>query len=113
MIDDVLYLISESPEAHGIFAADVDEPERMVYCRVKSVSRYEYFRGLDNGLDLTYVFVLQDAIEYQGEKICEYHGDRHRIARTFVNPDGPIELTVERIKTDMIPPSPKEVPGNG
>lgn len=114
MIDDVLYLISESPEAHGIFNDKVTETQRMVFCRIKSVSRYEYFRGLDNGLDLTYVFTLQDAIEYQGEKICEYHSVRYRIARTYVNNDGSIDLTVERITTDAIPPQPyEEVPGNG
>ena len=114
MIDDVLYLISESPEAHGIFAEDVAETERMVFCRVKSVSRYEYFRGLDNGLELTYIFTLSDAAEYGGEKICTFHGDRYRVARTYVNNDGTIDLTVERITTDAIPPQPyEEVPGNG
>ena len=56
---DVIYLIAESPEAHGIFSPPA-ESERMVFCEVNSVSRYEFWRAKENGVTPTYVFRLSD-----------------------------------------------------
>ncbi len=84
--DDVIYLIGEVPAAHGIFQ-QVEEPRRMVYCQVNSVTRYEYYRARDNGLEPSYVFRLSEAEDYQGEKIVEYRGKRYRVMRTYAHGD--------------------------
>jgi len=95
---DVLFLISEEPSAHGAFDKPT-ETRRMVYCTVRSVGYNEYYRALENSLQPTFVFVLADYAEYEGEKICEYNGKRYRIYRTYQT-GGAIELTVEEVTVD-------------
>lgn len=81
--DDVIYLVAENPEAHGIFEAH-NETQRMVFCQVRSLSRYDYWRALENDLHPEYVFRLSDKKDYEGEKICIYNGKRYAIIRTNV-----------------------------
>lgn len=90
--DDVITLVAETPEAHGIFepAAEIG---RQVYCRVDSVSRAEFWRAHSNGLEPRFVFTLSEAADYGGEKILLYQGRRYRVLRTYVA-EHAIELTV-------------------
>ena len=101
--DDVIYLVAEDPRAHGIFSPAA-ETQRMAYCTVKSVSQNEYYRALDHKLHPTIVFVLQDAAEYQGEKIVLWTPrggtqTRYGVVRTYTRPDG-IELYCEEATAD-------------
>lgn len=101
--DDVCYLVAESPEAHGIFDKPT-EPPRMVYCSVRSVGRQEYYRAMENKLHPTIVFVLQDAIEYRGEKIVLWTPrggaqTRYRVRRTYRDGDA-LEITCEEATID-------------
>lgn len=91
---DVLYLISENPEAHGVFDAPATT-RRMVYCTVSSVSRTEVYLAKGHGLDPEFVFELSDFAEYQGEKIVEYNGVLYDVIRTYVRSQS-IEITVAR-----------------
>ena len=97
--DDVMYLISESPGAHGIFDPPT-ETKRMVYCQVMSVSRYEFYRAKENGLEPQFIFRLGNRVEYRGEKICEWNGVRYRIVRTYTQDNDSIDLTVEEVTVD-------------
>lgn len=99
MVRDVLDLIAEQPEAHGIFAAHT-ETRRQVFVTVKSVGRNEYYRAMEQELRPAMVFVLANRDEYQGEKVCEYAGTRYRIVRTYVTQQLQIELTVEEGTVD-------------
>lgn len=94
--DDVLYLVEEDPAAHGVFDAP-KETLRMVYCTVKSVGRYEFYRAREYDLEPTLVFVLQDPLEYKGEKIAVYNGVRYQIIRTYVT-GSQVELTCGEAK---------------
>ena len=95
---DVLTLISETPEAHGVFDA-VTEKETQVFCTVRSVGMNEAYQAMSNGLKPTFVFVLSDYSDYHGEKICNYHETRYRIVRTYRSGQS-IELTVEEVTID-------------
>ena len=77
--DDVISLISESPEAHGIFEAH-KETKRDVLCQVRSLGAYDYWRAKDNGMNPEVTFRIQ-RIEYGGEKIVEWGSNRYRIIR--------------------------------
>lgn len=99
MRQDVLYLVSEFPAAHGVFDKP-EETQRMVYCSVRSVGGQEYYRALENAIRPTLVFILADYAEYQGEKIAVYHDTRYRIVRTYVTAQQAIELTVEEATVD-------------
>lgn len=99
-IDDIIYLVAEDPEAHGIFEEHTETP-RMVYCQVMSVGRSEYYRAMSNGLEPSFIFRLSDALEYRGEKIAIYKGTRYRVVRAYTMSDGnAIELTVEEVTVD-------------
>lgn len=98
----VLTLISENPQAHGIFST-VTETKRTVFCEIRSVSYAEYYRALEQDLRPTFIFRLADYAEYQNEKICEFDGTRYRVIRTYVD-NTAIELTVEEATVDMTPP---------
>lgn len=100
---DVITLIGESPEAHGIFETRT-ELERVVFCFVKSVGFREYFEALAQSLHPSFVFVLRDYAEWHGEKICVYNGVRYRVIRTYVTPQNTIELTVEEATVDRAVP---------
>ena len=95
---DVIDLIAETPAAHGIFDKPT-ETKRTVFCEVRSVGMTEYYRALEQDLHPEFVFVLTDYAEYANEKICEYHGKRYRIIRTYVDRQR-IELTVEEATVD-------------
>lgn len=100
---DVITLVSESPEAHGIFDPPT-ETEKEVYCEIHSVSRNEYYRAMENGLHPSFVFVLSDEAEYNGEKICLYNSKRYRVVRTYYDKQR-VELVVEDATIDREAPS--------
>lgn len=89
----VLQLIAEAPEARGVFD-DATETARQVFCDVRSVTRAEFYRAKEIGVEPTFIFVLSNFAEYNGEKIAVYEGARYRIVRTYVNGES-IELTAE------------------
>lgn len=97
--DDVCYLISELPSAHGVF----DPPsraERMVFCQLRSVYGSEFWRAKEAGTELSVVFVLSDYREYNGERMLRWvDGGKsryYRIVRSYV--DGyEVQLTCEEV----------------
>ena len=91
---DVLTLIAEE-QPRGIFDAK-QETTRDVFCEVRSVGFNERYRAESLGLHPEIVFRLSDYAEYNGEKLCEYNGERFRIIRTYVQAER-IELTAERV----------------
>ncbi len=96
--DDVAYLVSEDPQAHGIFA-ERQEAKTMVYCRIKSVTRTEFWKAYSNGIEPALVLEMSDFVDYGGQKIVEYNGKRYRVVRTYV--DGTtIELTLAEVTVD-------------
>ena len=96
--DDVLYLVGESPAAHGIFDKPT-ETRRMVFCRVHSVTRSEFWRAFENGIEPELVFEISDYADYAGEKILIYNETRYRVVRTYVTHHA-VELTAARITAD-------------
>lgn len=84
--DDVIELVAEAPRAHGIFEETV-ETRRKVFCQVNSVSRYEFYRAREAGLQPNFVFRLSESDDYHGEKIVIYRGVRYRVLRTYAHGD--------------------------
>lgn len=81
--DDVLFLVNENPAAHGIFDPPA-ETQRMVYCRVHSVTRSEFWHAMQAGIEPELVFEISDYADYNGEKLLVYNGRRWRVVRTYV-----------------------------
>lgn len=92
---DVISLISEDPQAHGMF--DSYEPStRDVFCEVSSVSMNEAYTAMSEGLHPEFRFVVRVAEDYHGEGFLIFHGIQYRIIRTYMSGDG-IELYAERV----------------
>ena len=108
---DVIYLITEYPRAHGIFEKPAED-RRRVFCEVRSIGMNEFYRAMEQDLHPDLVFTLAHYDEYHSEKVCEYHGRRYRIIRTYVDRQR-IELVVEEATVDSRYAEQTEVGGNG
>lgn len=96
--DDVIYLISENPAAHGVFNKPT-ETKKMCYCRINSVTRNEFYKARENGIQPLYVFVISEYADYNGEKIVEFKDKRYRVIRSYVT-NHAVELTVGEATAD-------------
>jgi len=106
---DVVTLVAESPEAHGV----LDPPvltTRKVYCTVKSIGQNEAYQAKGIGLNPEYKLVLSHSFEYRGEKLCQFRGVNYAIIRTYMDEKDGIELTLERVDGNAIPLPPEPEP---
>ena len=108
---EVISLISESPEAHGVFGA-TSENSREVFAEIRSVGFTEYYAAKSAGIEPSIVFMLTDYMEYDGEKIVGYNNNRYRVVRTYTNGQT-IELTCEVATNDRANPTPAPTPDDG
>ena len=95
---EVISLVSETPEAHGVFAT-ISETSRDVFAEVRSVGYNEFYAAKSAGIEPSIVFVLQDYMEYNGEKVVLFDSKRFRVVRTYTNGQT-IELTCEVATND-------------
>ena len=108
--DSVIYLVNEKPAAHGIF----DKPQEtlsMAFCQVESVTRSEFWRAKDHGLEPELVFSLSEFADYGGQKVLLYGGERYRVLRSYVTGHA-VELTAAKISADAVKPETEEGDGN-
>jgi len=106
---DIIYLLSESPEAHGVFDAPTETPQK-TYCTVRSVGMREYYEAKAAGIEPEVVFRLADSDDYGGEKVLTWNGRRYRVVRTWMQSDG-IDLTCELATNDRAAEPVKEEGG--
>lgn len=91
---DVITLIAESPEAHGVYE-NAYQTERTVYVTVRSCGMQETYTAMSQGLVPEIKFDLAAEEEYQGEKLCKYNDELYDIMRVYKNGDK-VELTAGR-----------------
>lgn len=86
-MDDVLSLIPvvTSKDARGIWRT-TEQAARQVLCRVSTVGGNEFHNAGRNGINPEFVFIV-NAVEYNGETLVEYRGQRYSIYRTYRVPD--------------------------
>ena len=95
-MDDIINLIKESQyqDDFGVWR-DITE-SRPVFAQIRSASSSEFFAGGRIGLNPEYEFIIC-ASDYDGETVCEYHGQSYAIYRKFHRPGTDyLELYVER-----------------
>lgn len=95
VLTDVCYLISESPVAHGVFAQK-ERTERKVFCSVQSVRQSEYYNAHNSGFQPERVLKLASEREYRDEMFLKFREKEYNVIRTYITPDGGIELTIQR-----------------
>jgi SPP1 family predicted phage head-tail adaptor len=99
MIDDVITLVAETVtgvDSNGNEIVETSTNE--VFCRVRNVTRSEFYTAATANLHPEFVFILSDFTDYSGQKLVEYRGVKYSVIRTYQNTDNlnEIELTVER-----------------
>lgn len=72
------------------------EERRTVLCKLKAVTRAEYYSAAAAGMRPSLVFVVH-AYEYNGETLVEFEGKRYNVVRTYKTDFEEIELVVERV----------------
>ena len=98
---EVLTLIRQTwtPDAYG--DPIQVETSREVFALLGSIGQTEFYQAQAAGLKPELKFTLADYLDYDGEILAEYRGQRYRVLRTFrsgqrleltlyreVNPDG-------------------------
>lgn len=86
MFCDVIKLISETAATDEVGYPTSTETPREILCSVKSVGQSEFFNASQAGITPEFSFDVA-AIEYNGEKICEYRNKRYAIYRTYLRGD--------------------------
>lgn len=92
---DVITLISEDPQAHGMFEEYAPHGRR-VFVDVDSVSASETYSAMSEGLHPEYRFKLRVAEDYEDEGFLDYRGTPYRVIRTYTAGHG-IDLYAERV----------------
>lgn len=101
MMDDVIKLISKSYLTDEYGNQIETAEERVVFCKVNSVGRTEFYNAAQADMHPSYVFTLSHYKDYQNEKELAYtdwNGETryYTITRTYRTGDR-IDITAEEI----------------
>ena len=92
---DVLTLINQSRTQDDFGRWISTNTTRDVFVQVDSITQAEFYDAGRIGLNPEYRFRLFNG-DYDGEELCEFHGQRYAIYRTYLRRDDTLELYVER-----------------
>lgn len=73
--------------------------ERVVFCAQRSIGMKEFYEASARDFYPEIKFVLADYLDYNGEQLCDYKGQRYRVLRTF-RTGQELELVVARASAE-------------
>ena len=83
-MDSVCKLIKEQETGRDKYGnPTVERIEREVFCQILSVTRSEFYAAATADITPQFIVRLQEALEYQGEKIVEYEGELYSVIRAY------------------------------
>ena len=106
-MDDVITLIREQVTGYDAQGNElIQETRRELLCRTYGVNRNEFYAAAAVNLRPEITVRLSDFVDYEGERLAEYHGELYTIIRTYrdagsfhhrsgMDPNG-IELILQR-----------------
>lgn len=80
---EVLTLIRQHQGADDYGDPLTTETIREVFGRISSIGQAEFYQAQAVGLKPELKFILADYLDYEGEALVEYLGQRYRVLRTF------------------------------
>ena len=80
---DILTLITKQQTVDEYGDPVIQETARTVYCEEESIGQREFYQAHALGLKPELKFLLQDYLDYAGEKIVEHEGVRYEVLRTY------------------------------
>lgn len=94
MMDDTAFLVKEESTGTDENGNEIiQKTERMVFCKVRSAARNEYYDAATDNLRPEFVLTISHAIDYENEKLVKFHGKYYDITRTYYDGDA-VELTL-------------------
>ena len=82
-MNEILELIATTSGVDEYGDPTTTETRRRVFCRLASIGQKEFYQAQAVGLQPELKFVLADYLDYNGEILVEYAGQRYRILRTY------------------------------
>lgn len=93
-MDDVLYLITQEVVQDEVGNQSYEDEKFEVFCEVEDVHSSQFYEAGRIGMHPDFVFVIF-AGDYEGERLCEYNGQRYEIYRTYHREIDYLELYVQ------------------
>jgi SPP1 family predicted phage head-tail adaptor len=94
-MNDILTLIQQTQGVDEYGDPAITESRRDVFCRLASIGQKEFYQAHAVGLQPELKFVLSDYLDYSGETLVEYDGQKYRVLRTY-RTGNEMELVVYR-----------------
>ena len=82
-MNDILTLIKQTQGVDEYGDPMISETRCDVFCRLASIGQKEFYQAHAVGLQPELKFVLSDYLDYSGETLVEYDGQKYRILRTY------------------------------
>lgn len=82
-MNDVITLIQQTRGVDVYGDPTIEESTRDVFARLGSIGQQEFYQAHAAGLKPEIKFVLADHLDYEGENLVLYEGQRYRVLRTF------------------------------
>ena len=98
-MNEVLTLVGRSFEADGYTLRE--ETKRLVFCRLSSISRTEFYQAQATDFRPELKFVLADYLDYEGEYLCIFEDVWYRVIRTYRSGQE-LELIVQRATAEEV-----------
>ena len=92
---DVITLIKQTRGVDDYGDPEITETARDVFAKMGSIGQKEFYQAHAVGLQPEIKFVLADYLDYEGEKLVQYEGQRYRVLRTY-RKGQELEITVFR-----------------
>ena len=94
-MNEILTLITAIQHTNAYGDPVTTESRREVFAKLGSIGQKEFYQAHAVGLQPELKFVLADYLDYDGETLIEYNGQRYRVLRTY-RAGLELELTVYR-----------------
>ena len=82
-MNDILILIQQTRGVDEYGDPTITETRREVFCDNASIGQKEFYQAHAVGLKPEMKLVLADHLDYNGEQMVEYEGQRFRVLRTY------------------------------
>lgn len=95
MMNDIIKLITTTVSTTVNSQGDypVTRTDRQIFAAVKSIGTKEFYEAATAGMKPEIKFVIQDYLDYEGEKELAFNGFRYQILRTYRMQSNQLEIT--------------------
>lgn len=91
---DVITLVTQTITTDKYGNEVATEKEKIVFCKVDSISQTEFYAAANTELNPEYKFTIFFG-DYEGEEVVVFNGARYSVYRTYRSADN-LELYAER-----------------